>query len=78
MRRRKQPGAAAARRERPAHPISPHVLVEARVRQADIGFVKTGQSVQVKLSAYEYTVYGALQGTVLWPLLKSQEAFRER
>ena len=40
------------------------VLVEARVRPADIGFVKVGQEVRVKLSAYEYTVYGGLSGTV--------------
>lgn len=46
-------------------PVGPRVLVEARVKPADIGFVKTGQLVQVKLSAYEYTVYGALQGTVV-------------
>ena len=46
-------------------PIGPRVLVEARVKPADIGFVKTGQPVQVKLSAYEYMVYGALQGTVV-------------
>ncbi len=46
-------------------PIGPRVLVEARVKPADIGFVKTGQTVQVKLSAYEYTIYGALEGTVV-------------
>ncbi len=40
------------------------VLLEARVRPADIGFVKVGQTVRVKLSAYEYTVYGGLSGTV--------------
>ncbi len=46
-------------------PIGPRVLIEARVKPADIGFVKTGQPVQFKLSAYEYTIYGALQGTVV-------------
>ncbi len=45
-------------------PIGTHVLVEARIKPADIGFVKMGQAVQVKLSAYEYTVYGGLSGTV--------------
>ncbi len=45
-------------------PLGPHVLVEARVEPADIGFVKLGQPVQIKLSAYDYTVYGALKGTV--------------
>ncbi len=46
-------------------PIGPRVLVEARVKPADIGFVKVGQTVQIKLSAYEYVVYGAMHGTVV-------------
>ena len=45
-------------------PLGPRVLVEARVRPADIGFVKVGQAVEIKLSSYEYTVYGGLKGTV--------------
>jgi membrane fusion protein, adhesin transport system len=46
-------------------PVGPQVLVEARVRPADIGFVKVGQEVKVKLSAYEFTIYGGLTGTVM-------------
>jgi adhesin transport system membrane fusion protein len=45
-------------------PLGPRVLVEARIKPADIGFVQVGQPVEVKLSAYEYTVYGGLKGTV--------------
>jgi len=45
-------------------PLGKHVLVEARVRPADIGFVKVGQPVLIKLSAYEYTIYGGLRGVV--------------
>lgn len=45
-------------------PIGSRVLVEARVRPADIGFVRVGQEVVVKLSAYEYSVYGGLKGQV--------------
>lgn len=45
-------------------PIGDRVLVEARVRPSDIGFVQVGQTVQIKLSAYESTVYGSLHGTV--------------
>jgi len=45
-------------------PLGDKVLVEARVRPADIGFVRVGQPVEVKLSAYEYTVYGGLKGVV--------------
>ncbi len=45
-------------------PLGDKVLVEARVRPADIGFVKVGQPVLIKLSAYEYTIYGGLRGVV--------------
>ncbi len=46
-------------------PIGTRVLVEARVRPADIGFVKVGQPVAIKLSAYDPTIYGALKGKVV-------------
>ncbi len=45
-------------------PVSDTVLVELRIKPADIGFVKAGQRVMIKLSAYEYTIYGGLQGQV--------------
>jgi adhesin transport system membrane fusion protein len=45
-------------------PIGSRVLVEVRVQPSDIGFVKVGQPVEIKLSAYEYAIYGALKGTV--------------
>lgn len=45
-------------------PLGDKVLIEARVRPADIGFVKVGQPVLIKLSAYEYTIYGGLRGVV--------------
>ncbi|HRD98024.1 MAG TPA: HlyD family type I secretion periplasmic adaptor subunit, partial [Rubrivivax sp.] len=46
-------------------PLGERVLVEARILPADIGFIQVGQPVEIKLSAYEYTVYGSLRGTVL-------------
>jgi membrane fusion protein, adhesin transport system len=45
-------------------PVGDHLIVEARVRPSDIGFVKVGQPVEIKLSAYEYTIYGSLKGVV--------------
>lgn len=45
-------------------PVGHSVLIEARVRPADIGFVRVGQPVEIKLSAYEYTIFGALKGRV--------------
>jgi membrane fusion protein, adhesin transport system len=45
-------------------PVGDKVLVEARVKPSDIGFVKVGQRVEVKLTAYDYSVYGTLRGKV--------------
>jgi len=44
--------------------LGPRVLLEARIRPSDIGFVKVGQEVQIKLTAYEFTVFGGLKGVV--------------
>lgn len=45
-------------------PIGPKVLVEARIKPADIGFIKVGQNAEIKLSAYDYFIYGGLKGTI--------------
>lgn len=45
-------------------PVGDQVLVEARIKPSDIGFVRVGQRVEVKLTAYEFAVYGSLHGEV--------------
>ncbi len=45
-------------------PLEDELVVEARVRPADIAFVKIGQPASVKIDAYDYTIYGWLDGTV--------------
>ena len=40
------------------------LVVEARVKPADVAFVHPGQRATVKLTAYDYSVYGSLAGTV--------------
>ena len=45
-------------------PVDDQVLVELRIKPADIGFIKIGQPVEIKLSAYDYAVYGSLRGQV--------------
>ncbi len=45
-------------------PISSRVLIEARVKPADIGFVRVGQKAEMKLAAYDYTTYGGLHGKI--------------
>lgn len=45
-------------------PIEDRLLVEAKVRPADIGFLRPGQSAMVKISAYDFSIYGGLDGQV--------------
>jgi adhesin transport system membrane fusion protein len=45
-------------------PMGEELFVEARVNPKDIASVQTGQSATIKLSAYDYTIHGALQGEV--------------
>ncbi|MCZ8183682.1 MAG: HlyD family type I secretion periplasmic adaptor subunit [Beijerinckiaceae bacterium] len=45
-------------------PLEDNLLVEANIRPADIAFIRPGQDAVVKISAYDPTVYGSLQGKV--------------
>jgi membrane fusion protein, adhesin transport system len=45
-------------------PAGDRLLVEAKVAPADIGFVQKGQKARVRISAYDYGIYGALDGEV--------------
>ncbi|UMA65046.1 HlyD family efflux transporter periplasmic adaptor subunit [Roseivivax marinus] len=45
-------------------PAEDVVFVEARVAPKDIAHVQTGQPATVKLSAYDYTIWGTLEGRV--------------
>jgi adhesin transport system membrane fusion protein len=45
-------------------PIDDTLLIEARVRPQDVAFIRPSQPASVKLSAYDYLVYGALSGSV--------------
>lgn len=45
-------------------PVEEDLIIEAKIRPADIAFIKVGQPVTVKLDAYDYAIYGSLQGTV--------------
>lgn len=45
-------------------PVDDEMFIEARVKPEDIAGVEIGQSATVKLSAYDYTIFGTLHGTV--------------
>ena len=45
-------------------PLDEELFVEALVRPEDIANIKRGQDATIKLSAYDYTIYGSLKGQV--------------
>lgn len=47
-------------------PIGPKVLVEAKIKPKDIGFVRLGQKAEVKVAGYDFNVYGGLEGKVTY------------
>jgi adhesin transport system membrane fusion protein len=55
-----QPGAALAE----IVPQGDALEIEVNVPPADVAFIKPGDAASVKISAYDYLVYGALEGKV--------------
>lgn len=45
-------------------PADDTLQVEARLRPEDVAFVRPGLSARVKLTSFDFTIYGALDGTV--------------
>ena len=45
-------------------PMRDKLLVEAKVRPSDIAFLYPGQKAIVKFSAYDFAVYGSLEGVL--------------
>lgn len=45
-------------------PAGDTLIVEANVSPADIAFIRLGQKANIKISAYDYSIYGTLPGTV--------------
>ncbi|VWD60510.1 HlyD family type I secretion periplasmic adaptor subunit [Burkholderia contaminans] len=46
-------------------PLDGRVLVEARIKPSDVAFLRPGLPVLVKLSAYDFAIYGGLHGRVV-------------
>ncbi|SIQ82843.1 membrane fusion protein, adhesin transport system [Rhizobium sp. RU33A] len=55
-----QPGAVVAG----VVPATETLLVEARISPRDVAFVQPGQTALVKLTAYDFSIYGGLEGRV--------------
>ncbi|WP_412480969.1 HlyD family type I secretion periplasmic adaptor subunit [Azonexus sp. IMCC34839] len=45
-------------------PLEDALLLEARVQPRDIAFLRPGQKANVKLTAYDFTIYGGLDATL--------------
>ena len=45
-------------------PVDDHLLIEARLSPRDIAFIHPGQRALVKVTAYDYAIYGGLEGVV--------------
>lgn len=45
-------------------PLEDNLLIEAKIRPSDVGFLRPGQDATVKISAYDYSIYGGLDGRV--------------
>jgi hemolysin D len=56
-------------------PDEQHVEVEATLRNKDVGFVKEGLPVEVKITAFDYTKYGTVTGHVI---TVSRDAMEEK
>lgn len=46
-------------------PTDDGLLIEAAIRPQDVAFIKPGEIASVKLTAYDYLIYGALKGEVI-------------
>lgn len=46
-------------------PNDDQLLVEANIRPSDIAFIHPGQRAMVKITAYDFSVYGGLEGEVI-------------
>ena len=45
-------------------PLDDTLLIEARIRPADIAFLHPGQQAMVKITAYDFSIYGGIEGVV--------------
>lgn len=45
-------------------PLDDQLLIEARMSPRDIAFIRPGQRASVKITAYDYAIYGGLEGQV--------------
>lgn len=45
-------------------PSEDNLVLEARISPKDIGFVKVGQDARIKITTYDYSIFGSMKGVV--------------
>jgi len=45
-------------------PLEDNLLIETKIRPSDVGFIKPGQDATVKITAYDFSIYGGLDAQV--------------
>jgi adhesin transport system membrane fusion protein len=45
-------------------PLDDTLLIEAKIRPADIAFIRPAQKAMIKITAYDFSIYGGLEGQV--------------
>lgn len=45
-------------------PLEDTLLVETKIRPSDVGFIRPGQEAMVKVTAYDFSIYGGLEAQV--------------
>ncbi len=55
-------------------PVEDELLVDIKINPADVAFIRPGMPVSVKIDAYDYTVYGVLDGRLTY---LSPDTFRD-
>ena len=45
-------------------PVDDQLLIEAKIKPKDVAFLAPGMKAKIKITAYDYTIYGDLEGTL--------------
>lgn len=47
-------------------PAEDDLVIEAKIKPSDIAFLKKGQNANIKIDAYDYSIYGSLEGKLIY------------
>lgn len=47
-------------------PAEDDLVIEAKIKPSDIAFLRKGQAANIKIDAYDYSIYGSLEGRLIY------------